>query len=1610
MEIVSPHAQQMMNQFINGLKSKNDEVRLRTANDLYHFVSTELRELLAADVTWFLDTLNHHVFEMVSSSDMNEKKGGILGIVSLIGVDMGNVTTHISRFVNYLRTLVPCSDPVVMEMASKAIGMLALSSGAFAAEYVEFEVRRALEWLGTDRSEGRRHAAVLVLKELAVNTPTFFFQHVQQFFDCIFNAIRDGKLIIRESAVEALRAALVVTTQRETKAAHRSLWYKQCFDKSQEQQDDSQLKERKMTKDDWIHGSLLIVNELLRFSNAEGEKIRQEIEEVSAQQSQHDRISRDLGSHKSRGNSTVSALQQLQQKSSPLIVFGLGGRSFQERPAPTESKACKDLMNQHFDKVCNMMLRYRTSRSSFVQLALLSTLPRLAAFNPSVFSRAYLADTIHFLLTSLKRERDRTQAFQAIGYLAISIQSEMFRHLPQVMEIIRASLPAKDYSSKKMRHFTVDPAVFTCISMLARAMGPEMTHDVRELLDSMFATGLSPALTAALRELATQIPQLKRDIQDGLLKTLSFILMGHTLRHPGADNTATFTPAGTMGAETHDVTSITLALKTLGSFDFEGHSLTQFVKHCAEQYLASEHKEIRLEAVQTCARLLTPLLNLLATSQNQISLAAITTVADVLSKLLVVGITDSDPDIRFCVLICLDERFDPHLAQAENLNALFHALYDESLEIRERAICMIGRLSSKNPAYVMPSLRKILLQNLSELQHSGIGRNKEQAARMLGQLIANTARLIRPYMEPILKVLNPKLKEPDANPSVTISVLATVGELAQVSGTAMRKHTAELLPIIIDMLQDMSSLQKRETALWTLGQLVESTGCVVEPYYKYPNLLEVLLNFLKTEQGSNIRREASISFTLECFKLDVIRVLGLLGALDPHKYRMNTGLSQASEAAVSKSERKLEEGEFTSSEMLANMDPSWTLDELYPAVAIRSLMRIIRDPSLSQHHTMVVQAITFIFKSLGLKCIPYVEEVIPAYLSVIRSTNPKFREFLFQQLGVIIAIIRQYIKNHLDDIFDMIKEFWVPQSPMLNTLLHFTEQIATALGTEFRIYFPHILPLLLRAFLHDSSPEREFTYSECIAIVWRQLGAVPPYASSPVVKLYDSSEISLTARKLAIETIERLTESLDLTEYSSMIIHPLVRVLDTSHSLQIACMDALTALAGQLGNKYNIFIPMVHKITVRHRIHHQRYQIQMTKLLQGTTIAEEEDIPVIYRHAKMRRHAQREREQQSQADSTTIAKLPIKFDNLQKSLCAGRRVSKEDWIEWLRKLSTELLKETPSPALRSCWALAHSYYPLAKELFNVAFVSCWTEMSEAEQDELAQNLEQALTSQEIPEIMQTLLNLAEFMEHCDKGSLPLDRYLLGEHAMKCRAYAKALRYKEEQFNRSPTADAMEALISINNKLQQPEAAAGVLEYAQRNHRTDLKIQESWYEKLHEWDRALEAYNQKLEANPDDINLTLGRMRCLEAMGDYDEQGILHEMAVEKWSSADGDVRTKMARMASAAAWGLGHWDSMEEYMCYIPHPTYDGMFYRAVFALHFENYQQAQQCIDKARDIIDTDLTAMASESYNRAYAVLVSAQMLSELEEVIQYKLVPERRQAIRNMWWERLKVGQDA
>ena len=60
-----------------------------------------------------------------------------------------------------------------------------------------------------------------------------------------------------------------------------------------------------------------------------------------------------------------------------------------------------------------------------------------------------------------------------------------------------------------------------------------------------------------------------------------------------------------------------------------------------------------------------------------------------------------------------------------SLRSLFVALNDEDVKVRALAIEVAGRLSSINPAYVMPQLRRHLMQLLNDMDHSPDSRQRE---------------------------------------------------------------------------------------------------------------------------------------------------------------------------------------------------------------------------------------------------------------------------------------------------------------------------------------------------------------------------------------------------------------------------------------------------------------------------------------------------------------------------------------------------------------------------------------------------------------------------------------------------------------------------------------------------------------------------------------------------------------------------------------------------------------------------------------------------------------------------------------------------------------------
>lgn len=415
-----------------------------------------------------------------------------------------------------------------------------------------------------------------------------------------------------------------------------------------------------------------------------------------------------------------------------------------------------------------------------------------------------------------------------------------------------------------------------------------------------------------------------------------------------------------------------------------------------------------------------------------------------------------------------------------------------------------------------------------------------------------------------------------------------------------------------------------------------------------------------------------------------------------------------------------------------------------------------------------------------------------------------------------------------------------------------------------------------------------------------------------------------------------------------------------------------------------------------HKFPHANYTLIVGKLQKGEALPQDLSPEERYIH---------DEDDQGPAEAS-LKKLAVNQLHLKNAWESTSKSTRDDWLQWFRRFSVELLKESPQQALRACSPLTTEYPSIATDLFNVAFASCWTELYEQYQHELGETLGRALSAREVPtEILQQLLKLAEFMEHDDKP-LPIDIRLLGMCASRCHAFAKALHYKETEYKSENGASAVEALISINNHLQQTDAAFGILRKAQGQHQVEMK--ESWFEKLQRWEDALQAYQKREREDPHNFEVVKGKMHCLHALGNWD---VLSSLAQEKWLTASSENRKDIAPLAATAAWGMGQWDLMDTYLSVMRPKSPDHSFFGAIIRIHRNQFSEAAQYIAQARKGLEEELRTVLGESYMRAYSVVVRVQALAEMEEIIAYKKAgrdSSKREQMLKTWTDRLKGCQ--
>ncbi|CAG2121748.1 unnamed protein product, partial [Medioppia subpectinata] len=203
------------------LRSRDDLRRKKGIHLLRQYINQDMSDVSDDELNSFYDLSKTKIFDLMLGSganNANDIKAGIVLMCILLDsmsslVDKAKPVIY-APFANHLRNLNHnFSDMELLDLSACAVGKIAINSGAVITNFVDFEIRRAIENLSPDKNEIKRHSAVLNLRELANVTPTYFFSQVNLFFENIFLTINDPK--IRDSAVSALRSALYVVAERE---------------------------------------------------------------------------------------------------------------------------------------------------------------------------------------------------------------------------------------------------------------------------------------------------------------------------------------------------------------------------------------------------------------------------------------------------------------------------------------------------------------------------------------------------------------------------------------------------------------------------------------------------------------------------------------------------------------------------------------------------------------------------------------------------------------------------------------------------------------------------------------------------------------------------------------------------------------------------------------------------------------------------------------------------------------------------------------------------------------------------------------------------------------------------------------------------------------------------------------------------------------------------------------------------------------------------------------------------------------------------------------------------------------------------------------------------
>jgi FKBP12-rapamycin complex-associated protein len=1565
-----------------------------------------------------LDLLNYHE----SKEIVKFKIAGLIIFDSLVDINDEimperriEISNHIFKVLENDKLPLVICEPVLRTAAS-SIGHFARVASSSEAEFLQnFSFPLALKLLRDVKSDSHKFSGALILTQLAQNSPTLIFSRQKQVFSEVCEIVCDKNPMVRIAAAASLESVLKVIAQRESMSDYIRLALKQV---------DNGFNSSASEK---VFGSLVILDTVMGGSIINIAEFHSTMRQIGI------------------------SPQDLIWK----VLIRKDWRDFEIR-----------------EKVLDIMPNLaRTFTSAFLQP------------NPYC-SPNFLSFSVKHLIECIADKSHRSSAFVSLGKLHLSL-SNHFRTSPDVQEAFSAVCLGF------RTPFSVE--ALDCLGVLVNT-----APQIRRFLDpnvvtAMFRGGLSLQLVESLKVIIKHIPTVRIHLLRLLLKEITNVLTfkpavdkkSADILKLSKDKQKWNAPTAHIFGSKNDTSSAVEAtshfFKSPEELIFSMHVLSEqdffpryfrermyvggqeddltddllgFLHNVLLHFLDDVQPQIRKASAFACSSIVNTVVLVVDATQQEYVLLLQT-----IERLLIMGVGDDSDEIRTLVFSSFTPALDEALSRTSNMYCLIEALSDESLSVRAASMTVLSRVARFNTLRIMPIIRLELKRLISSLNLTQDQKVKKESVTLLQSLVRGSDVLIVPYVEQMIGPLLTLLKDPSAE--VVAAALSTVGELAVASPESVTSHLDSLAPRLIEALNDQTSVIKQETAVIAMGKLVTSFSVVTaEPYKRFEGLFEGLV---RAAQNSDERY-------LE-LRLQAIKTLGLLGAVDSTVYRHHLVCINPAREAFSSSAvdyqvpnfSSLEIGETLSlvEELLEPSDKdkkSIVFEKTYFSLVVRELMNIVRDPSLTYYHLTAVGVAVKTIRLLGLHSAFHADIVIDGvfYRLYQADTGNNVKEALLDHLVTLIGVLGSRMKKNDQQIVQIVKDFFETHTGLCMDIL---EALAiTYSSPEYSGILSVVVPFLLQVVdqelssLTVSGSDDYVQNSAAFGMkpttkVPNQLLKIPKIIPKlinmkeffgefrrdifpMVLMILDSQYVSSEARRDALLCSLYLMTDRDLQEFSGRVIRPVLRLLSgVDVRMQQTIVTALSSILCRLKNGFLPFIIPVKRVVSGFSpakdgsgklLKFDEYESLVIRLLKQRPVpSEPSDISSI-----TVKPDERVRNRVTNARISSDINFQVNIQSLETAWALADRNNSSNLTEWMHRLTNELIRQSPSTVIRSCAVLANTYPPIAQELFHIAFYCIWNELFSSTMSyvivdaPLVSGIEMALQSPELPKnIMISLLNLMEFMDIHDLP-LPIDIRVLARQAQSANMFAKCLRYRELEFNSKntkPSIECVDSLITVCNQLGLSDRAIGILRHL-RSEFPEVEVRPQWLEKLSRWDDAFNSYEDEISSfrssskedyipvrNEDWLNSELGRMRCLHALGEYEDL-LNNAKSLRSQIKAGDDISDnamlEMQRLGSYASWMLGEWDSMDELLegdvksvetkdVFLSNNL---SFFKAVLSIHQKDYVRASTLITDMRSSLSNGISSLLSESYSQAYRAMVTMQILAELEEVIEFKQMIER------------------